>query len=75
MLDGINLHLIDGVYTAKNAAEMTLVFTAVTNQTTLPDSALWFPSDQPPPTSTAQHQYRQDALGPSEITLFHSLHN
>ncbi len=64
---------LTGVYTAKNAAEMTLVFTAVTNQTTLPDSARWFPPDQPPQTDAAQIQYLQDALGPSEITLFHSL--
>lgn len=61
---------LTGVYTAENAAGMTLVFTAVTNQTTLPDSARWFPAGQPPPTAPSQNQYLQDALSPSEITLF-----
>ncbi|HID53653.1 MAG TPA: NUDIX domain-containing protein [Anaerolineae bacterium] len=64
---------LTGVYTAKNDARMTLVFTAVTNQSTSLPSAHWFPPDQPPQTTPSQNQYLQDALGPSEITLFRSL--
>ena len=66
----IQLTNLTGVYVTENAAKMTLVFTAVTGQTTPPPSARWFPAGQLPPTASSQNQYLQDALGPSEITLF-----
>lgn len=69
----IQLTGLAAVYTAENAARMTLLFTAVAAPTALPDSTRWFSAGQPPQTTPAQTQYLQDALGPSEITLFRRL--
>ncbi|HFE67549.1 MAG TPA: NUDIX domain-containing protein [Chloroflexi bacterium] len=66
----LQLTNLTGVYVTENAAKMTLVFTAVTTQTVLPNPARWFPPDQLPQTTPSQTQYLQDALSPSEITLF-----